>query len=233
MRARLISGLPADLVGSLTGLTQGHFPVHASARYADDLAERDLRRLGRKVRRAHNAAKIVDSNDRRRSINIYARRGAPVIAVNDGVVQEDRQEPQARPLHRAAGRLRQPLHLRAPRQGLEALPGPKTFDDHARPRRVPLRAPAAGARDLPKPDGPRQRRHAARPGTSRGRATGRPRDASSATGTQPQAHATEKERLFANPSAPGQPRGRRGDRPAPRPGRLRGVQGLLLEGRCG
>ena len=29
MRARLISGLPADLVGSLTGLTQGHFPVHA------------------------------------------------------------------------------------------------------------------------------------------------------------------------------------------------------------
>ena len=29
MRARVISGLPADLVGSLTGLTQGHFPVHA------------------------------------------------------------------------------------------------------------------------------------------------------------------------------------------------------------
>ena len=38
MRARVISGLPADLVGSLTGLTQGHFPVHARARYADDLA---------------------------------------------------------------------------------------------------------------------------------------------------------------------------------------------------
>ena len=36
MRARLIGGLPADLVGSLTGLTQGHFPVHAKARYADD-----------------------------------------------------------------------------------------------------------------------------------------------------------------------------------------------------
>jgi hypothetical protein len=40
MRARLIGGLPADLVGSLTGLTQGHFPVHATARYADDVAER-------------------------------------------------------------------------------------------------------------------------------------------------------------------------------------------------
>ena len=27
MRARLIGGMPADLVGSLTGLTQGRFPV--------------------------------------------------------------------------------------------------------------------------------------------------------------------------------------------------------------
>ena len=49
LRARLIAGLPADLVGSLTGLTQGHFPVYAKARYADDLAERDVKRLGRKV----------------------------------------------------------------------------------------------------------------------------------------------------------------------------------------
>src|SRR5918999_3332883 len=60
LRARLISGLPADLVGSLTGLTQGHFPVHARARYADDLAERELRRLGKRTRPPHNAAKIVD-----------------------------------------------------------------------------------------------------------------------------------------------------------------------------
>ena len=29
LRARLIGGLPTDLVGSLTGLTQGHFPVYA------------------------------------------------------------------------------------------------------------------------------------------------------------------------------------------------------------
>jgi hypothetical protein len=42
LRARLISGLPADLVGSLTGLTQGHFPVHAKARYADDVTEQDI-----------------------------------------------------------------------------------------------------------------------------------------------------------------------------------------------
>ena len=39
LRARLIAGVPADLVGSLTGLTEGRFPVYARARYADDLAE--------------------------------------------------------------------------------------------------------------------------------------------------------------------------------------------------
>ena len=33
--------LPDDLVGSLTGLTEGaHFPVAADARYADDISER-------------------------------------------------------------------------------------------------------------------------------------------------------------------------------------------------
>ena len=59
LRARLIAGLPADLVGSLTGLTQGHFPVHAKARYADDLAERDMRASAARSRRAHNAATLV------------------------------------------------------------------------------------------------------------------------------------------------------------------------------
>src|SRR3954453_19569084 len=61
LRAKLITGVPADLVGSLTGLTQAHFPVYAKARYADDLAERDLAKLSRKTRRAHNAAALVDS----------------------------------------------------------------------------------------------------------------------------------------------------------------------------
>ena len=37
LRARLIGGLPADLVGSLTGLTQGRFPVQAKAMYANEV----------------------------------------------------------------------------------------------------------------------------------------------------------------------------------------------------
>src|SRR4029079_10792074 len=80
LRARLISGLPADLVGSLTGLTQGHFPVHAEARYADDISPT---KAGKKVKRG-NAANPIESNKTRRAINIYAKAGAPVIAVQDG-----------------------------------------------------------------------------------------------------------------------------------------------------
>jgi hypothetical protein len=80
MRARLISGLPADLVGSLTGLTQGHFPVHAEARYADDISPS---KAGKKVKKG-NAANPVESSKTRRGINIYAKPGAPVIAVQDG-----------------------------------------------------------------------------------------------------------------------------------------------------
>ena len=55
-RARLIAGLPTSLVGALTGLAQGRFPVAARATY---------RRTGT-------------------SSLIFARAGAAVVAVNDG-----------------------------------------------------------------------------------------------------------------------------------------------------
>ncbi len=84
LRARLIAGVPADLIGSLTGLTEGRFPVYARARYADDLAERDLLK---RVRRGENAANLIESSDERRSIDIFADKGAPVVAVNDGVIK--------------------------------------------------------------------------------------------------------------------------------------------------
>jgi Transglycosylase SLT domain/Peptidase family M23 len=85
LRARMIAGVPADLVGSLTGLTEGHFPVYARARYADDLAERDAIK---RVKRGANAAHVISSDEQRTGIDIFARRGAPVVAVNDGVVKK-------------------------------------------------------------------------------------------------------------------------------------------------
>jgi murein DD-endopeptidase MepM/ murein hydrolase activator NlpD len=81
MRARFIGGMPADLVGSLSGLTQGRFPVHATSKYADDIAEHAV---ARRVARGKNAAMPVDSRVARRGINIFAKAGAPVVAVQDG-----------------------------------------------------------------------------------------------------------------------------------------------------
>jgi hypothetical protein len=85
LRAKLIAGVPGDVVGSLTGLTEGRFPVFARARYADDLSEREA---ARRVRRGQNAANVVEGDEARRGIEIYTRRGAPIVAVNDGVVKK-------------------------------------------------------------------------------------------------------------------------------------------------
>jgi len=83
MRARLIAGLPTDLVGSLTGLTQGRFPVHAKATYADDIDEREATA---RVAKGKNAARVVESSSTRRGVDIFARSGSRVIAVQDGKV---------------------------------------------------------------------------------------------------------------------------------------------------
>ena len=86
MRARLIGGLPSNLVGSLTGLTQGHFPVAAKATYADDLSEAEAKRLNKRSRKKGNRALVVEASKTRRGIKVFARRGAPVVAVNDGKI---------------------------------------------------------------------------------------------------------------------------------------------------
>ena len=78
LRARLIGGLPADLVGSLTGLTQGRFPVQAKAVYANEVKRADLKDD------TGTPAYVVDSDAQRDGIRIFAKEGAPVVAVNDG-----------------------------------------------------------------------------------------------------------------------------------------------------
>jgi hypothetical protein len=86
--ARQYGSLPDDLVGSLTGLTEGaRFPVAADSRYADDISERQaLKRSKPSKGAAGNAADVVSASPTRRGINIYSRDGAPVVAVNDGVI---------------------------------------------------------------------------------------------------------------------------------------------------
>jgi len=81
MRARVIGGLPTDLVGSLTGLTQGRFPVQAKATYAGALPDEER---AKRFEPGRNVANVVESDGTRRAIRIHSRRGAPVVAVNDG-----------------------------------------------------------------------------------------------------------------------------------------------------
>jgi hypothetical protein len=86
--ARAYGRLPSDLVGSLTGLTEGaHFPIAASARYADDVAARQAI-AGGEGERLGSAAEVISSSPTPRGINIFSRKGAPVVAVNDGVIRK-------------------------------------------------------------------------------------------------------------------------------------------------
>jgi len=83
LRAKLIGGLPADLVSSITGMTDGLFPVHAATRYADDVSETaaQIRKA-----RAQNAPVPLTASAKDSTINIYAKAGSPAIAVHDGLV---------------------------------------------------------------------------------------------------------------------------------------------------
>ena len=82
LRAKLIEGIPEQLIGALSGLVEGHFPVAAPARYADDGVER----LATRRIHAANAAVPIDSNPGAKSISIFAKQGSPLIAVNDGKI---------------------------------------------------------------------------------------------------------------------------------------------------
>ncbi|MGN6257964.1 MAG: lytic murein transglycosylase [Solirubrobacterales bacterium] len=84
--ARAYGRLPSDLVGSLTGLTEGaHFPIAANARYADDIAAREAIKEGNGL---GSAGEVISSSPTPRGINIFSKEGAPVVAVNDGVIRK-------------------------------------------------------------------------------------------------------------------------------------------------
>ncbi len=86
--ARAYGRLPSDLVGSLTGLTEGaHFPIAADARYADDIAAREALEKGESPEYG-NAAEVISSSPTPRGINIFSKEGAPIVAVNDGVIRK-------------------------------------------------------------------------------------------------------------------------------------------------
>src|SRR4051794_35736704 len=83
LRARLLAGSPPDFVGSLTGLTQGRFPIAARARYADDPQEAQQLARAKKNKDKTAATKLVQDSAGRTGIDIFSAAGAPIVAVND------------------------------------------------------------------------------------------------------------------------------------------------------
>jgi murein DD-endopeptidase MepM/ murein hydrolase activator NlpD len=90
LRAKLIGGIPSELVGALTGLVQGHFPVAAPAKYADS----SVLKLAKKKVKTNNAAIAIDSRPGAKGTSIFAKKGSPVIAVNDGKIVKVGTTPQ-------------------------------------------------------------------------------------------------------------------------------------------
>ncbi|HET7590918.1 MAG TPA: lytic murein transglycosylase, partial [Solirubrobacterales bacterium] len=94
--AKQYGNLPSGLVDSLVGLTEGaHFPVAAKSRYADDISERDaIKRAAPSPATSGNAADVISDSPTRRGIDIYSKDGAPVVAVNDGIITKVGQSKQ-------------------------------------------------------------------------------------------------------------------------------------------
>ena len=188
LRARYIGGLPADLVGSLSGLTQGRFPVQAKAAYAKEVRRKDIKA----TEEGKNPAYVIESSTQRKGIKIFARSGAPVVAVNDGrivKVGEGRRLGRYIVLQDVYGNTYTYAHLK---DVVEKFPTPK-------PRAVDKDQVARELR-LPTPDaapaGPASVTTAAeakaRKASKAARKASKPRRAASAS----------KERLFANPDRP-------------------------------
>ncbi|HET8758711.1 MAG TPA: lytic murein transglycosylase [Solirubrobacteraceae bacterium] len=188
LRAQVIGGLPSNLVGSLTGLTQGRFPVQAKATYAGELKQR-----GQRVR-AGNAAMVVESSNRR-DIRIFSRADAPVIAVNDGRIVdigENRRLGRFVKLQDVYGNTYTYGHLdRVAERYPTPKPQPQTEGDVRRELQLPDdKAPTApaSATDAPAAKAPARK--------LADRAAPRSRKA------DPKPEAPSKERLFANPTRP-------------------------------
>jgi Transglycosylase SLT domain/Peptidase family M23 len=191
LRARYIGGLPADLVGSLSGLTQGRFPVQAKATYA-----KEVRRKPKTAAEGENPAYVIEANEERKGIEIFARRGAPVVAVNDGRIVRaghSRRRGNFVELQDVYGNTYTYAHLK---DVVETYPTPKPreIDEQAvkRELRLPTRevAPTGPASVTTEAESEARRR-------AKARKQAKPRRRAAAGKAAP-----VKERLFANPDRP-------------------------------
>jgi murein DD-endopeptidase MepM/ murein hydrolase activator NlpD len=72
LRAKLLGGTPSELLGAITGLTEARFPVHAQSHFSDGFPTLHAGAAG--------APRAIAGT------TIYSEPGAPVIAVQDGLI---------------------------------------------------------------------------------------------------------------------------------------------------
>jgi hypothetical protein len=187
LRAQVIGGLPSNLVGSLTGLTQGRFPVQARSTYAGQLKPQAKRV------RSGNAAMLVESTGRQ-GIKIFSRDGAPVVAVNDGrivAIGQNQRLGHYVKLQDVYGNTYTYGHLASVAKRFPApKPQPLGADAQRESQPAPDAAPKQAASDTAAPATKAPSRKLA----DRAAPTGRKAPAKTA--------APAKQRLFANPSRP-------------------------------
>jgi hypothetical protein len=83
-RAEAIAAMPTSMVGALTGLADGRFPVRGDATY-DGALDRDS--AIERVQSGESPARVVTDAEERDYMDIEGEPGAKVISVSDGVVQ--------------------------------------------------------------------------------------------------------------------------------------------------
>ncbi len=187
MRARFIGGMPSDLIGSLSGLTQGLFPVHAAAKYADDISEREATK---RVARGKNAALPVDSSSSRRGINIFAKAGSPAVAVQDGKIVKVGN----------TKRLGNFVQLQDVYGNIYTYAGLKKIASKVPVPKAKSQSKASIAKELALPKAEAKPEQAASAGTN---AAGKAKSTvEAATKTLTDTAEVAKERLFANPTRP-------------------------------
>ncbi len=205
LRAKLIGGMPDKLIGALTGLVEGHFPVAAPAKYADSNVEK----LAKQRIKSGNAAEAIDSLPGDTGVSIFAKQNSPVIAVNDGKILRIGQTPQLGryiDLQDSTGNIYTYAHLGTiPSK----YPVPKPIKLTAKDLAKELSAPGP----TPKPQAPASagtQQSSPTPSTSKATKTLKSSSplsllvsrAPASQPAQPVAAGMVKERLFADPSRP-------------------------------
>ncbi|MEA2143751.1 MAG: hypothetical protein QOI64_2181 [Solirubrobacteraceae bacterium] len=176
-KARFVAGLPSDLVGSLTGLTQGRSPIAASMTYT------------------HRAA----SAPARQELRIDAPAGAPVVAVQDGRIMRIGSSPRLGRfvmLRDAYGNTYTYAHLGTLAHSvLVAKEQARVKARAVRPLAAPAADPVPGA-----PASAGSNRSAAKPAAAAGAKAAAAQSGTAGPPTPAAGAAAVKERLFANPA---------------------------------